>query len=418
MAAKTKQQQKKERQQPVELDSTELIDIDLGEVSSNTAQSRGMGVLSRLQEMGYGLFEQLKADKKPIWFSLLSEEPEERSLALSLIEQHEPDMIEFADNQKHVGTLQPPGVWRMDDGSLDIIYGARRLVAAAINWCRDESYGRTLTVKVYKFDGTPTHGQLMLLAATENAQRKNESPIDQGLTFTRLIKEEGYTKEQIAEEIGKSIQYVNDRLDLLDPIVKDYRMKVHLGPNVEGGMGMDPVLRLRRRLRKGGGKADVAAPDKGKQRGRLPSSKQLVRYLLTPKKPAKLSNEQWSWLQDLTVREFLVFWLKLSPELMELPTPPDETEDKGKPEKNGKAAAPASPKPKKLVIPRDKAKDLLVSLGVTQARQMKDDTICEKLENIVNLVEDGQKAETPGLQKLLDKVQEAYSKGYKIGLKD
>ena len=54
--------------------------------------------------------------------------------------------------------------------------------------------------------------ELVILAITENIQRTDLSPLEEGDTYRLMIDELGYTQEQIATEIGKDRGYVVNRL--------------------------------------------------------------------------------------------------------------------------------------------------------------------------------------------------------------
>jgi len=55
-------------------------------------------------------------------------------------------------------------------------------------------------------------GEMVELAITENIQREDLSPLEEGHTYLLMIGELGYTHEQIAQSVGKSRGYVENRI--------------------------------------------------------------------------------------------------------------------------------------------------------------------------------------------------------------
>ena len=57
-----------------------------------------------------------------------------------------------------------------------------------------------------------TDEDMVTLAITENIQRSDLTPLEEGDTYRLMIDQLGYTQEQIAREIGKDRGYVVNRL--------------------------------------------------------------------------------------------------------------------------------------------------------------------------------------------------------------
>jgi ParB/RepB/Spo0J family partition protein len=448
--------------------SMEVRPIVVQELVSNSSQPRGMGALSRLQSLGYGLFEQIEVAeegeeaKQPIWSMLFSDKPDVQAAAVNLIKEHEPEVFSLAQSMRGI-QLQPIAVWEpsKNDG-YDVIFGMQRSVAAAINHAQhgDEA---VIEAKVYEFESTPTDVQLRLMAGEENAKRKKESPIDKGINYSWLV-EQGLTREQIAKRIDMSLQHVSDHINLLDPLLEDKRMDIHLGK-----LSVDAALKkLRQRKGTSGTPGDSGRNGEEGVRLKLHGTKKYVKLLTSAEKPEDIVDEEWEYLQDESVRQYL--WWKLMPTEMEYlsfekvqemaeearvaaeaeaerlaeeaanaeEAEPEEEEEEVAEEEE---APPPDPKPavkagkgkkatvsvanppvatgttKKvtLKVPREHAKDLLIALGKTHARTMKDEDLKKCLENIPNQMESpDQKVETKALQKTLDRLKEGYKQGLTV----
>lgn len=404
----------KERDKSV---TTSINQIGLMKIAGNQAQPRGMGVLTRLQALGYAIFT-ASDDKQPILGSLLGESDEYRRQAILLIEEHEPELVQLADSIKSQGMLEPIGVRFLKNGAVDVIYGMRRALACAFNRARmGEKFPDMIEAKV--FDGKLSNADLIFMALTENEDRDDQSPIDKAMTYRKLNKEEGLSPEEIAAKIKRSSQYVRDYIKLLDKSLEDKRMAIHCGD-----MSIDRALKLFA-MRKTSGNNNAEDSKGGKKKGeraRFPSVKNMIKLYESGQRPKSVAKDEWELWTHPIVRKFLAMKLGLKyKEYVETPEAPkkEEKKGKGKKEENTEESTSETPEKKKCFnIPRKKAQDLLVSLGKTMARTWKDEQLIEKLENIVNIVEEGQKAETERLQTLLDKLMTAYPAGYKVKIGD
>lgn len=88
------------------------------------------------------------------------------------------------------------------------------LVAGERRWRASRIAGLT-TIPAIQL-GEDTDDRAMLeLAITENLQREDLHPLDEALAFGRMQQELGYSYAQIAERLGKSKGYVQNRMRLL-----------------------------------------------------------------------------------------------------------------------------------------------------------------------------------------------------------
>lgn len=389
-----KSRKKAPAMQDIQLPKSEIQTIDLNLIEANSAQSRGMGVLSRLQEQGYGLFEKasLDAEKDPIWPSLLSKDKDKRKAAADLIKSHEPGLVRLADSCR-VGQLQPIGVLKTGK-ALDVIFGMRRAVAMAFNHAE---HGDTAQIEAKVFAGQISAIDLKILALAENDDRESESPIDKAMTYAWLKSEGGLQAEQIAGLTHQSAQSVNAYLRLLHRDIEDKRAAIH-----SGDMSMERALKLLQKRRDQGSSAQETRPSAGgDKRWRFYSTKALIRLYDAPKQPSSIKDEEWELLIHPAVRK--LFALKLGLRYSEYK--PEEP----KPRKGKKAGAEPSsngnePTGPALKVTRERAQRLLIALGKMDARTYKDDQLKKKLEDISSIAEAGQEVEDESLQRLLDKL--------------
>lgn len=88
------------------------------------------------------------------------------------------------------------------DGSYQITAGHRRRDAARMAGLR------TLPVVVREL----TDEEMVTLAITENIQREDLTPLEEGRIYLLMSDEMGFTHEQIAKEVGKKRGYVENRI--------------------------------------------------------------------------------------------------------------------------------------------------------------------------------------------------------------
>lgn len=136
-----------------------------------------------------------------------------QNIQLKMIDRPvEPDRIEIdqdaidelAASIKEIGLMNPIGV-QQKDGRYEIIYGDRRFLA-----CKQLGFTE-ISAQIYNVES----GQMSILRATENLQRENLTPIEEGNIYRRLHEVHGLTWEQIGKRTGISGGTVKRRYDLL-----------------------------------------------------------------------------------------------------------------------------------------------------------------------------------------------------------
>jgi ParB family chromosome partitioning protein len=163
--------------------------------------------------------------------ALITPEPETKEKNVSLID---PELIsanryqprlnfkqdkfnELVESIREKGIVQPVIVRKNPDKSYELIAGERRLRAA-------KELGFTEVPVVVK----DVNDQEMLeLSIVENVQRDDLNPIEEAKAYESLIKDFGFTQEQVAKSVGKSRATVANTLRLLSlpKIVKDALFK-------------------------------------------------------------------------------------------------------------------------------------------------------------------------------------------------
>lgn len=388
---------------PPQIES-ETKEIELQEITANTAQSRGMGVLANLHEQGYGLFFPIEGheEKEPIWTLLFSDKPEDRQLAVSLIEEHESNIADLADSQLRSGQLQTIGVYEKD-GKFDVVYGMRRAIARALNFARDKKNPGTIQARIFASELKPV--ELKYLALEENDNREEESPVDRALTYKWFV-DQGESPQEIGKRTGQSDQNIRNHLKLLDSKLEDKRWAIHTRQ-----LSVDRALKLLRK-RKGKDDGENRQTEEGK-RMRMPSVKLLER-IYGGYQPKGMDDKEFELWKAPEVRKLLSYKLGVKFSEYKEPKPEKKLAKDEKVESNGEATAEGGKKGKILSVKRERAVALLVSLGKVNARGWSDETLASKLESIVNIVEPDQKAETESLQKLLDKLIAGYSENMQV----
>ncbi len=114
-------------------------------------------------------------------------------------------MDELTASIKSVGIIQPLTLRKMDNGRYQIIAGERRFRASKEAGLQE--------VPAYVRDaGDDT---MLELALIENIQRADLNPIEEALSYQRLIEECNLTQEVMAERVGKKRSTVTNYLRLL-----------------------------------------------------------------------------------------------------------------------------------------------------------------------------------------------------------
>lgn len=388
--------------------------IDLQNIVSNTAQSRGMGALPTLHQMGYGLFEELPehGDKMPIWKMLMSTQPAERKVACQLIVENEGHIIDKAESMLGGKQLQNIVVTETTKGKYDVIAGMLRCIALAYNYAMDVKEPRLVSAKLM---GKMKPVEMIFMALDENNNREDEGPIDKAITYKRLSKEFNIKTDEIGKRQGRSGQSIRDHIKLLDPLLSD---KVNDINNRK--MTIDAALK---RLAKLKGTGDAAEKEEGAgERARMHSVKKLIAAFGAKKKPEWMDQKEWEMFVKEDVRKWLAKRLALKYKEFKgelVSEEPEEAEDKPAPkpkatkaESNGTAAGQF-----KIGVPRGLAVKLLTALVVEGAAEMTDETLKAKLESIVNIADDGVVLENKNQQDLLTKLLTNYSRGLVVTIK-
>ena len=131
---------------------------------------------------------------------------------------------ELAQSIKKHGLTQPIVVYRVDDGSYELIAGERRLRASKL-----AGIGQIDAIVRKNI----SNEQKLALSMIENLQRENLNVIDEGLSYKRFIKDFNIKQSEIAEYFGKSKSAVSNILRLLD-LDDDIKKAVQSGLIKEG----------------------------------------------------------------------------------------------------------------------------------------------------------------------------------------
>lgn len=120
---------------------------------------------------------------------------------------------ELADSISNNGLLQPIIVSPAREGRYKIVAGERRWRACKIAKIHD------IPIIIRDLDDR----EIIEIALIENIQRESLSVIEESEGFARLIKEFGYTQEQLAEKLSKSRSHIANllRLNQLPNSIKD-----------------------------------------------------------------------------------------------------------------------------------------------------------------------------------------------------
>ena len=117
----------------------------------------------------------------------------------------EENIKELAESIKKYGLLQPVVLIRDEDGYI-LVAGERRLRA-----CKLLGYKNIKGIVV-----DYSKNELREYALIENIQREDLNPVEVALSLQSLIKEHGYTHEELAGVISKSRSYVTNLLRILN----------------------------------------------------------------------------------------------------------------------------------------------------------------------------------------------------------
>ena len=114
-------------------------------------------------------------------------------------------MEKLKDSMSSEGLHQPIGVEEQPDGTMEIVWGMRRSIAA-----REMGWG-TIAARVYQ----PGELDKSLAMAAENFQRTQIDPIEEGEYYAHLIASEHISQSEVARRCHRSPTHVGRILDLL-----------------------------------------------------------------------------------------------------------------------------------------------------------------------------------------------------------
>lgn len=114
----------------------------------------------------------------------------------------EESLEELADSIRQKGVLQPVIVRRDDSGRIVLVAGERRLRAAKL-------------AGLERIPAIVTRGNGAEIALIENLQREDLRPVEEAEALYRMVKEHGYTHEQLAKVIGKARTTITETLSLM-----------------------------------------------------------------------------------------------------------------------------------------------------------------------------------------------------------
>jgi len=117
---------------------------------------------------------------------------------------NEDDIAELATSIKKHGVLQPLVVTPKDD-HYELIAGERRLRASKIAGLQ----------KIPVILRDAEEHQKLEIAIIENVHRSDLNPIDEAISYRKLIEEFNYTQDQVAESTGKSRASIANKIRLL-----------------------------------------------------------------------------------------------------------------------------------------------------------------------------------------------------------
>ena len=120
---------------------------------------------------------------------------------------------ELADSIEEHGLLQPITVRPIEEGMYEIIAGERRFRALKM-LNREEA---EVIVKYL------TDTESAAIALIENIQRENLSSIEEARAYKKLLKMDGITQKNLAQNLGKSQSFIANKLRLLklsEPVIE------------------------------------------------------------------------------------------------------------------------------------------------------------------------------------------------------
>lgn len=132
------------------------------------------------------------------------------------------ELDELVRSIKEKGILQPVLLRKTKDG-YELVYGHRRFEAAKIAGLE----------KIPAVVKELSDREVLELAIIENVQREDLNPIEEALSYKRLIEEFGLTQEEIAKRVGKERSTIANKLRLLS-LPKEAKDALMSGKITEG----------------------------------------------------------------------------------------------------------------------------------------------------------------------------------------
>lgn len=117
----------------------------------------------------------------------------------------EEDLKDLAASIKKYGIIQPLLLKKKED-KYEIIAGERRFRAAKLAGLE----------KVPAIVKDITDHESSRIAIIENIQRKDLNPVEEAMSYRHLLDSQDLTQKELAEEIGKSRQYIGNTIRLLN----------------------------------------------------------------------------------------------------------------------------------------------------------------------------------------------------------
>ena len=116
----------------------------------------------------------------------------------------EDTLLELAESMKQFGVITPITVTKKE-GYYEIVAGERRWRAAKMAGLRE------IPARVQEY----TEQEVLLVSLIENLQREDLNPIEEAMSFKRLLEEFDLKQDEVAERVSKSRAAVTNSLRLL-----------------------------------------------------------------------------------------------------------------------------------------------------------------------------------------------------------
>ncbi len=213
-----------------------------------------------LQKQGWTVFGTPDpTEGRMLWALATSDNPEERTTFVELMQQFDPDFVAWAGTFLTQGQLQAVEV--RDNGknakgenTYTLVYGCRRCLAILYNWCLlGKPAEPVVEAKLVKGN----NASLLHRAVVEN-QRKQPNPLEEAHAIKYAVNN-GQSEEEVALEQGLSITTIKNRLALLG-LPPEVQKKIAAGtltatkalkekvPPANGDGGKKPRLRSRKTI--------------------------------------------------------------------------------------------------------------------------------------------------------------------------